>query len=169
VSPNAFPSRDRAANKHSFEFNPKKTAKIKDLGGGMDFVVNKARALKKAGYLTKAEYEEVVHPKVGAGIAKLYRILRKKGYDAIEYKNKVEGKGTSYEVLDISKLDTEFGKTTDMNLGNLPLKPDPRLRENAKHIAKQRGRLKSMEEVERELRHERVQSALKSLRRTRDE
>jgi len=97
------------SNIHPLEFRPKKTAKIPDLGNAMDFIGNKALALKGSGYITESEYNRIVSSeRSGSARSLLYRILRKKGYDAIEYENKFEGKGTSFEVIDISKLGSPF-------------------------------------------------------------
>lgn len=93
------------------EFTPEKTAKIQDLGSGNMFPGNLVQALKKAGYLSRNEIAD--QPRMSS----IYRALRKKGYDAIEYKNRFEGPGTSYQVLDIRKLEPAFGKTEDMNIG----------------------------------------------------
>jgi hypothetical protein len=107
--------RNRNQRIEMFEFNPKKTARIPDLGGGMDFVGNLVRALRRGGYITKAEESKVMER---GSRAMLSRILRKKGYDAIEYKNKAEGPGTSYSVIDISKLEPpKHFPEQDLNLG----------------------------------------------------
>jgi hypothetical protein len=92
--------RGRGGRVEEFEFNPAKTAKMRDILHAKEFIVNKMEELRP--YLTNAEFERVRfsdHPR-----ALLNRILRKKGFDAIEYENRFEGPGTSYEVLNLSKL-----------------------------------------------------------------
>jgi hypothetical protein len=103
-----------------FDFSPKKTAKIADLGAAMTGPTQaKGRALMKAGYITKAEHKKLFLDKSNTNNEELYSILRKKGYDAIEYTNRGEGPGgKSYEVLNMDLLkDPIHGQ--DPNLGNV--------------------------------------------------
>jgi hypothetical protein len=109
-----------------FEFTPRKTAKMEDILHQKAFIGNKLEALRP--YLSAAEIERVRtsgHPR-----ALLNRILRKKGYDAIEYANEFEGPGTSYEVLNLRQLmpPRRFLPEQDLNVGgrfNPPRTPWP--------------------------------------------
>lgn len=127
-----------------FDFEPRKTAKMEDILHQKEFIGNKLEALSQ--FLSPAERESVYtsgHPR-----AKLNRLLRKKGYDAIEYENLFEGPGTSYEVLNLGRLKPPK-PTKDLNIG----KRFPPEKENAQI----RAQMEVLERIDKARREEELQ------------